>query len=134
MKLKISNCDDVGFIVYVLRFLKNYIGSSIDLRKTVLLDDYIREVYNIKEKYIDCEYIIVRGIDNLIYEFLSDGSYTIYINPNEKLNRLDAKISDVCKLINYGTLSVKGYPIFTDSIKYVQENIGVLYEMYCRGF
>ena len=54
-------------------------------------------------------------------------------NRNKIIPNSSAKIYDVVKLITYGTMNLKGYPVVLDVFKYFEEHIEEFFEMYRRG-
>ena len=71
---------------------------------------------------IDIKTILIYGINHLHY---TETSEKIIIKMNYYLNcpNIDAKLYDICKLVNYGNLNIKGYPIFTNVFKHILNNI-----------
>jgi len=136
MELKIENCKDVQFILYLISFLKRYIVGSIDNRKLYALNMYIDSLPEYKSKLrrsINCKEIITIGAYNLTYYKYNGDLFIIKIDSNQKIFGLDIKVEDACRLINYGTLNVSGYPIFTEAFKYIEENLDILHYRYTRG-
>jgi len=136
MILRIENCNDVGFIKYLIRYLQTYIQANIKSEKLYWLQMYINSLPIFKgklRKFISCREIIIIGAYNLVYKKY-EAYYEITIDENQKIFGLDAKLNDACRLINYGTMSVQGYPIFSDAFNNVEDNIADLYQKYKRGF
>ena len=64
--------------------------------------------------------IIKSGIENIIYTEYTD-KFKIGIDNNTFVPNLNAKLNDICKQVNYGTLTIRGYPIFTDVFEYMKK-------------
>lgn len=49
----------------------------------------------------------------------------IEINPQAKAKNFTGgfSLSDICSLINYGNVDIKGYPIFTENFRELKDNI-----------
>jgi len=135
MKLVIDNCNDKQFIIYLINFIKQYLIDHSRSQKFSSLDMYLNKIPKYKTKFrksLTCHDIVICGAYNLVYRKYGK-KYIITINENQKLFGLDAKLYDMCKLINYGTLEIDGYPIFTDAFNYVQDNLEMLYFRYNTG-
>ena len=87
---------------------------------------------NLCKSKILCRNIIQNAANNLVFKKFQ-GEIIITINNTKKFSNTNAKLYDLCKLINYGTFSVKGYPIFTEAFNYVSDNIEILYYNYKEG-
>ena len=135
MKVSIFNCDDMGFVLYVIRFLRSYIIQETNYRKLAALDAYLNSpnMFGDAVRILSCRAIILSAANNLVFKRFHD-EIVITINNNKKFAGLNAKLYDLCKLINYGTVSVPGYPIFTEAFNYVADNIEFLYFNYKEGF
>lgn len=132
MKLEIHRKYGLKFVLYLIRKLQNYIIGSIDTRKLFKIEEYINSVYNENNKgYISVKNIIISGAMNLTYTIYPT-KFVIEINSNEIYYRTNAKLYELCKLINYGVLGVTAYPIFTESFKYINDNINLLFERYMQ--
>lgn len=102
-------------------------------KKTVLQEVYINEFYKSKfRKYIAAKDVIISGFYNLTWQRYAD-KIVIEIDPNCLLVGTTAKLNEVCKLINYGTLEISAYPIFTEVFNYFKENIDRWYDYYGSG-
>ena len=73
--------------------------------------------------------ILLQGINNLQISNLGD-NYTISINPNKLMPGTNAKLYDLCALINYGNLGMPPYPIFEKTFEDVANIIPILFEEY----
>lgn len=85
------------------------------------------------QKYID---ILFKDKNISVYDILKQGIYSLYIistadsivfklNDNIKYKDTDAKLYELCKLINYGNKEVPGCYLFTDTFMWAIQNIDV---------
>ena len=134
MKLIIENINDTKFISYLISTIKSYLLYNYNYRKAQKLEDYLNTIPKFKSKfrrYISVKELIMIAAYNLRYKKFSS-YYEITIDQNQKVFGIDAKLYDICRLINFGTLDVNGYSIFSDAFNYVEENINTLYSLYRR--
>ena len=78
--------------------------SKTNRRRSHQMEAYINKLIHTdkKSRRIRSIDIIRMGLNNL--QIVRHGeSFTIQINPNKKIYGTDAKLCDICKLINYGT-------------------------------
>ena len=137
MKITIPNEKgfDKGFYDWLVLFIRSNIQSKIDDEKFIKINEYInnnkyfrtplKNNINSKEVLIASLYhLVVRKYwDRVVIEF--DDSAII---PNTF-----TKFVTVLKLINFGTLSVIGYPIITREFSYVEKHLDELYRIYEEG-
>ena len=68
------------------------------------------------------------------YECINYGSTAIIqINPQIKIYNTNIKVIDICKILNYGSISVKGIDIFSQIANHIKLNLNNYYREYCRG-
>lgn len=103
--------------------------SSLDRQHLERFDRYLSNKYDTK---IDCKQIIKLALNNLIIYNHHD-SYQITINPNTFINGINAKLYDICALINYGNLELAPYPIFDNTMDRLASFIPQLYRQYMFG-
>ncbi len=109
---------------------------KIDPKKLKKWDKY----FNDSEQYksisgsnIKAEQIVLAGI-HALHCIGIDGRLLIRIRPNQFVPNLDRVVVDTtCKLINYGNISIQGYPIFSDAFTNISENIDEYIDMYVGG-
>lgn len=123
------------FLVWIIRRLKEQMIAYIDENKLKSWDSYLNEQTSFKSIYlkkISAKDILLSGINNLIFN-KSSSKISILIDPNQYLPGMDRiKIYDMCKMINYGTLSQKGYPLFTNIFKQVESTFGEYVDEYLK--
>ena len=108
------------FISFLKRRMLQYFASNVNLKKIKLYNEYFNSE-EFKEKYgdvsIDSFTVIKIGITNL--KSIKYPTYTeLTIDDKLTYPGTDIKIKDLCKIINYGNLSIDAYPIFTDMFRY----------------
>lgn len=113
--------------IKLLSKISNYNFKNID--KYLTESDEIKRLY--KKDYTSKD-VIIFAADNLVCngtdgEIYISFSNTKYVPGYDRFNLLTA-----VKTINYGTLSVKGCPIFTDTFKYFEKNIQQFVELFYR--
>lgn len=102
------------------RLMRLYIKSHLDTRR---LDRYEIEQENFIKTINSVNYIRCRKIGS---------TYIVDINPNLNIVNSFAKLDDVCRLINYGSIDKPAYPIFTQMFNYMQKEFYVLYKYSTR--
>ena len=136
MRLHISDASkllDRNFGMWLIPRIKTRLLSSI--RKYYLgnWDDYINNSEDIKKLYTKTyrtEEIIIFAANHLKCSGV-DGELYIELDNNVYVPGFDRlKLITVAKTINYGTLTVKGCPIFTDCLNYFAENIELFAKMF----
>ena len=78
---------------------------------TFLWDSYLEELYQpaqVKPKVVQ---VFEAYFNNLIYE-QQGTDYIIRVDPNAKIQGVEATIQELANIINYGTLDMPSYPIF----------------------
>lgn len=136
MRLKVidpNNTLDRAFINWLAIEIRNTVIKDIDAIKLKHWDIYLNKELVYKNIYINqikAIDIIAEGISNLYFQTFDRG-FWISINPNILISGLDrVKLESICKLINYGNQEINGYPIFTDTFKYIADHINEYVEQY----
>jgi hypothetical protein len=126
MTLIVENKDIVpSFISYLKTRLLRHICLILDLSKLKAFDEYFQsseflEISN--DVIISSKRLILLAMSNLQHKRYESTTH-IFINPNVTYPGTGLKLVDLCKIINYGTLSVEGYPIFTETFNHFSRNI-----------
>lgn len=119
-----------------------HIKNSVDEKKLIQWNEYLSSgnaITLIGRKSILAKEIIYKGA-NLIRVREIPKKFIIEINPNVIMPGVKAKkVVTLCKLINYGNMEIKGYPIFSDTFTMIAENINAYIDLYAiqtngRGF
>lgn len=139
MKLEIGdpkNLLDRSFITWFKTKIRNKLIATIEDKKLIVWDEFFNNnpVYiSIYKKRISTRDIIIAGANNLDY-IKSESNFIITINNNVFTPGLDRiKLQSICKLINFGNLDIKGYPIFTGTFDYFAESIQDYVDRYLHG-
>ena len=126
MTLVVENKDiNTHFIKFLKRRIMGYISLIMNFKRLKPFDEYFNsnEFKSISNNVvISSKRIITMGMTNLVHKRYETNTH-IFINPNITYPGTTIKIVDLCKLINYGTLSLEGYPIFTKTFDHFSKNI-----------
>ena len=113
-----------SFIPYLKKRILGHVLILLDLKKIIKYDEYFNS-FNFKSDnptIINTKKIIMLGMSNLIHERYETTTH-ISINPNITYPGTKFKIIDLCKVINFGTLSIDAYPIFTETFNHFSKNL-----------
>ena len=130
MFLKINNESGIitnPFINYLISSLRSYILTHIIIGKLNNFNEVIKEF--IKDDYWT-PIKIVKYASKHFKVLNFDDFLMIGLDTNIKLPNTDILLIDACKIINEGTLDIKGFPIFTDGLEYIRKNFKKLYTLY----
>lgn len=113
-----------SFIPYLKKRILGYIVSILNFNKLIKYDEYFNSTdFKSDSKItISTKKIILISMSNLIHERYETTTH-ISINPNINYPGTNFKIIDLCKVINFGTLSIDAYPIFTETFSHFSKNI-----------
>ena len=132
MKLEIDRKYGLEFVLYIIKKLQEYIIGNINDKKLSFIEVYINQNYkSIYRNYISARDIIISGAMNITYQIYPN-KFVIELDSKQILYGTNAKLYDICKLINFGVLGISAYPIFTDSFNYFKDNLDYMYEYYLR--
>lgn len=124
-----------GFIPFLKNKLLGYLSTILDIKKLQKYDELFKSEEFLKESdntIVNAKKVILMGMTNLIHKRYETTTH-IFINPNINYPGTNLKLVDLCKIINYGTLSIDAYPLFTQTFSYVQSNIGRYIDRYTKG-
>lgn len=136
MRLEIEYKDNAlnkDFGNWLIKIITSSIKSNLNEKKLGQLDKYIEDNFtHLFKKPVTSKDIIHAGLKELVCD--DDSSKLIIkISTNKFMQGLDrVRIETLCRLINYGNSSVKGYPIFTDTFNQVALNIKLYVDEYLR--
>lgn len=131
MKITYTNqefVNDRDLIKFIILDLQSSIMKSINDKKLIKIEEEINK--NRKRKLLVRD-IIISGVRNIRPYYFPE-YVEIKIDPNIKLPNQDIYLADLCKLINYGNLSVKGCFIFSKQFLWYQKHIKQLREKYVK--
>lgn len=112
----IPACSQVLYSIVDRKYLKNF-------------DKYLSNKYKTN---INSNHIISIALKSLMIYNHQD-NYQITINPNIFVPGINAKLYDICALINYGNLDITGYPIFDKAMEKLSSFVPMLYRKYKFG-
>lgn len=131
MLLIVDNKDITeSFIPYLKNRMLRHICFILDDSKLIRFDEYFKS--NEFTKDITSKHIIMLAMSNLQHKRYDENTH-IFINPNITYPGTSIKIVDLCKVINFGNLSVEGYPIFTMTFDHFSRNIKKYVEKCAMG-
>lgn len=132
MRLDINTKYGLEFVLYIIKKLQEYIIGNINDKKLVFIEEYINQNYkSVYRKHISARDILVSSAMNLTYQIYAN-KFTVEIDSKQILYGTNAKLYDICKLINFGVLGIGSYPILTESFDYFKDNLDYMYEYYIR--
>ena len=124
--------DNEAFSNWLLQIIKQEIISNLNIRKLKLYETYIKEsnVFEFDEKTLNNF-----NLTNVIYTFIKTLRKDIYKNNYVYHFNLHLKYStvtfyEIVKLVNYGNMDVIGYPIITDVLDNIRNNLDKYEKMY----
>ena len=103
--------------------------SIIDRKYLKKFDIYFTDKYKTN---IKSDNIIRLALKNLIIQNYQD-NYQITINPNIFVPGINAKLYDLCALINYGNMELSPYSIFDQTMEKLGSFVPMLYRKYKFG-
>ena len=113
----------------VIPVCKQILFSLTDRDQKQMIKSFIKKIYNAD---INIDEILRLALANLIISKTSD-AYQISINPNVFVSGIDAKLYDICCLINFGNLEFAGYNIFDKTMERLAKLVPTLYAKYKSG-
>lgn len=131
------NLDADDFIVYLAKETGKWIIDNIDDRRAALWTKYLRDAgfkWNKigKKTVIPSALDIIKGsVYHLTYTKFED-KYVIEISNIAMIPQTPYRYVELASLINYGNLSIPGYPLFDESFKYIEDNLGIYIKRYYK--
>lgn len=116
---------DEKFIKWLVKQIKAKLFSAVNISLLKSLNDKLSDLgieINIEKSFI---YIV-----NHVTYVKSKFNYYIFIDGNKVIPGTKYKYIDVVKLINYGTIEILGYPIFSDVFNEININLDKYLEHY----
>lgn len=138
MELRIrdsNNIIDEQFGRWLTERVKTKLLSNISRYRFVNWDTYLTESKQLKRLYnrsYTVAEIVIFAASNISYVCVP-GEITISLNNTKFVPGFDRlSLQSIAKTINYGTLDIKGCPIFTDTFDYFAKNIDLYTRAYYR--
>ena len=119
MLIRLEGNYSPRFINFLIKTIKNRVITKLSLNKLKVWDKYLD---TINKNHESAKEIILISLSELVY-IIEDNYIIITINNNYVLSKLHLKLTDAIKLINFGNMEIKGYPIISDTFQYVEKNI-----------
>lgn len=126
------------FIQWLIKRIKSKILLRLNLKKlysaTVYQKKFKRfEPYNNTVDPIDFVQVIKQGVSLITYKRVKD-NWIIYIPESQVYEGYYASVYTLCKFVDNGCSDLKGYPIFTKTLKGVAANISKYYAQFLQEF
>lgn len=129
------------FVSIVIDKLKESIINSLSRRQLQRVTEYLNSEYSpyyylqeLKNPItLYANEIFEGALDNLTYNTIDDKKYKIHIDPNAYVPNTNISYESAMSLITNGTLTFNPYPIFSDRMKDMDEEIPELFESYVEG-
>lgn len=132
--IKNTNKYDLNFFNWLIEKIKSYLLMFDDFSRYKQIEEYINSNILRSKKYRYLSMHDIFFIAAASYECINYGSTAIIqINPQIKIYNTNIKVIDICKILNYGSISVKGTDVFSQIANHVKLNLNNYYREYCRG-
>lgn len=123
---------DVYFGEWLIPRIQTKLITSIPKYSFEKLNIFLRseDVKQFTQRFITSRELITFASTKIVCLGTS-GNIVIKFDSNAKVHELNnVLLSSLLKIINYGTLSVKGQPIITDTFNFFAENINTYVQQY----
>lgn len=121
---------DEGFIRYLIELLQAYIADSVDYAQLLRCDAYLK-TNSLIDSFDSTLQIIKESLKSFVWTE-TEKVFEISIKNDKIVKGKVAKLNEICKLINYGNLEFKGYPIFSDAFGYFENHIPEALQRYLK--
>lgn len=113
------------FISFLKQRMLSHLSAIIDTKKLIPYDEYFntdefRELYG--DGNVSAVKVVVFGMKHLSHKRYESNTH-IFINPNVNYPGTQINLFTLCKLINFGNMSIDAYPIFTDTFNHFSKNL-----------
>ena len=126
-----KNFDD-AFISWLLRIIRFEIIKSLDDKRLISFNEKVEseELFESKSnKKFDVRKAIILSLNDLSFRKVKD-TYIIEISGDKIFPNYNVKVKTICNLLNYGNISIPGFPIYSNAFQHVKSNLKRYYEMY----
>lgn len=133
MQLSIERTEtNVEFSNWLVTVIKQELIANINPRKLVVFEEYIKEsnIFKLSQKTLNnlnltnILYIFIRTLRKDIFKH----NYLYTFNSHIKYDTVT--YYEICKFINYGNSQIKGYPVITNVLSNIQNNLKDYEHMY----
>ena len=132
--IKNANKYDLNFFNWLIEKIKSYLLMFDNFSKYKQIEEYINSNILRSKKYRYLSMHDIFFIAATSYECINYGSTVIIqINPQVKIYNTNIKVIDICKILNYGSISVKGTDVFNQIANHIKLNLNNYYIEYCKG-
>lgn len=119
----------------ILNAIPEVFLEIVDRTRLIRFDDYVNSLAVApktktgKRRHMIVGDVLYGALHNLIVN-VSNGVYTITINPDTKVPNFNIKMLTVAELVNFGTASVAPYPVIDEVFNTVADRMGDYYTQY----
>ena len=112
------------FIKYLKKRMLRHLATLLNIKKLERYDEYFnsKEFNHDDNTHISSRKVLLLGMTNLSHKRYENSTH-IFIDPNINYPETNFKVVDLCKVINFGTMSIDGYPIITETFEHFSKNI-----------
>ena len=136
MIITIPNTEeyDADFFNWLIEKIRLLVIADLNADKLIKIDNYINNnkffISPFKKSISSKEALYIALYHLKIHEYWD--RTVIAIDENIIIPNTKTKVLTVVKLINFGTMSVLGYPILIQKFKYVEEHLDELYKLFIK--
>ncbi len=115
----------MSFIKFLKRRMLGWVALNLNRKRLTIFDEYFKSSDFIRlsnNVTVSSRQVIIMSMTNLIHKRYDTVTH-IFVNPNICYPGTNIKLVDLCKIINFGNMSVEGYPIFTETFDHFHNNI-----------
>lgn len=140
--MRIEIADPTGILTikfgqWLIKQIQSEIAATVNSAKLEKWDKFFAttdEYKSIYSKPVTTKSILLAGLKSLVCD-IGVGKLIIRFNSTLFVPGMNhVNLETTIKLINYGTVDVKGYPIFSDTFVRVADNINDYVSMYMEGW
>jgi hypothetical protein len=133
MQLLIRGNKDLvtsDFGEWLIPRMRSRIISRINKQRLSLWDKTLLDIMSCNSKVAENGFalLVVSSCTEKLVSFETSDGVVVTVDPELVINKL--KLAQIAKTINFGTLTQKGYPLFTDCYEYFAKNIDTFFSMY----
>ena len=127
IKIKKENNVDELFISYLIKKIQKKTLEEINLKKLIPWNEFFNLQFKNNKliKNISSKEILLLGLHHLTWIEFKD-YYLIEINDKVLYRNTNKTVSSLCRTIDRGTLSIRGYPLISKNFSYIEKNIDKL--------
>ena len=130
-----NNLSD-GFIRFLIHKLKIIMISNLNAKKVRAFNDRFRKystdvgwLTDRESQQFDARRLILNSLNRIRFRRTKNG-YVIYFDVDIPYISPKHSMQTFCNVLNYGTLEIPGFPIYTKSINILYKNMNRFYMEY----